>query len=130
VPSWRITEASIEAATALLKETLEEKWDGDTVIIYHLFDNSCYLAVNSDGSTNLPVRSKKDGNYHVSGALGLVDRDGFKELFSCSVPLLRASGNNRKLIIAPLMRYVLEGCCANLAHCTNRTRDYTSTHPS
>jgi hypothetical protein len=62
----------------------------------------------------------------VLGALGLVDRDGFKELFSCSVPLLRAGGNNKKLILAPLMRYVLEGCCANPSHCNNRTRDYRS----
>jgi hypothetical protein len=55
---------------------------------------------------------------------GLIDRDSFKELFSSSVPLLRAGVNKRKIILAPLMRYVLEGCCENPAHCINRNSDY------
>jgi hypothetical protein len=28
VPGWRVTDTAIESSTALLRETLEEKWEG------------------------------------------------------------------------------------------------------
>jgi hypothetical protein len=54
------------------------------------------------------------------GALSLVDRDTFKQLFSVAVTLLRAGGQHKKVIITPLMRYDAENCCDDLVHCTNR----------
>jgi hypothetical protein len=75
--------------------------------VYNLFDNSCYLSVGTDGSRALPSKCKKDGVYVVPGALGFIDRDAFKDLFGSAVPLLRAGGQHRKIILVPLMRYVL-----------------------
>jgi hypothetical protein len=36
-----------------------------------------------------------------------------------SVPLLRAAGENPKLIISPLVRYINAPCCENAGHVTN-----------
>jgi hypothetical protein len=120
VPGWKISEESVETSIELLKEILEEHWAGETVILYQLFDNTTFFSIGTDGSATLPRKSWTDGLYHVEGALGLLDRDAFKVYFSTAVPLLRAGGMCKKLIISPMMRYAAENCCANPAHCTNR----------
>jgi hypothetical protein len=120
VPGWTISEANVESSAALLREILDEKWEGDTVIMYQLFDNTTFYCVSADGSAVLPKKSREDGKYHIVGALSLVDRDTFKQLFSVAVSLLRAGGQHKKVIITPLMRYAAENCCDDPAHCTNR----------
>jgi hypothetical protein len=97
----------VEASIGLLKEFLEEEWTGDTIVVYQLFDNSSFFGISADGTASLPVRGT-DGKYHVEGALGMIDRDNCKQLFSMSVPLLRAGGQNKKVLISPLSRYALE----------------------
>jgi hypothetical protein len=94
VPGWSVSEANVELACELLKEVLEEDWEDDTVpvIVYQLFDNSTFMYVGLDGTAGLPLKSTVDGNYHVPGAIGLNDRDAFKQLFSQAVPLLRGGG--------------------------------------
>jgi hypothetical protein len=74
----------------------------------------------------IPVRGA-DRKYHVIGALGLIDRDSFKQLFSKAVPIFRAGGQNKKFIISPLCRYALENCCDDSTHCTNRGSNLTKT---
>jgi hypothetical protein len=118
-PGWKITADSASAMSALLKDVLEEEWDGDIVIVYQLFDNSSYVAVGTDGTATPPAKGS-DGRYHINGALAMVDRDQFKQLFSLAVPLLRAGGQNKKILVSPLCRYALENCCDNPSHCTNR----------
>jgi hypothetical protein len=119
VPGWRISAENVEASIGLLKEVLEEEWNGETIIVYQLFDNSAFFGISADGTASLPVRGT-DGKYHVEGALGMIDRDNFKQLFSMSVPLLRAGGQNKKVLISPLSRYALESCCDDASHCSNR----------
>jgi hypothetical protein len=36
------------------------------------------------------------------------------------VPLLRAGGNHKKVLLSPLMRYIMESYCNDPTHCTNR----------
>jgi hypothetical protein len=50
----------------------------------------------------------------------MVDRDSFKKNFGTAVPLLRAGGLHKKVLISPLIRYAVSNCCDNEAHCTNR----------
>jgi hypothetical protein len=115
------TSPSVEANISLLKEVLEEEWTGDKipVVVYQLFDNSSFFGISADGTASLPVRGT-DGKYHVEGALGMIDRENFKQLFSMSVPLLRAGGQNKKVLVSPLGRYALESCCDDASHCSNR----------
>jgi hypothetical protein len=124
VPGWKVSEMNVERACELLKEVLEEEWEDDTVIIYQLYDNSTFMYVGPDGTAGLPLKSTVDGKYHVPGAIGLVDRDAFKQLFSQAVPLLRAGGQHKKVLLSPQMRYTLEGCCTDDAHCSNRKTFY------
>jgi hypothetical protein len=52
--------------------------------------------------------------------MGMIDRDNFKQLYSMSVPLLRAGGQHKKVLLSPLSRYAVESCCDNNTHCSNR----------
>jgi hypothetical protein len=119
VLGWKISDENVESSIALLCEVLEEDWEGETVVLYQLFDNSCYYSIGTDGSAALPTKSSTDNRYHIIGALGMVDRDTFKQLFSAVVPLLRAGGQNKKVILSPLMRYAIESCCDSAGHCVN-----------
>jgi hypothetical protein len=116
VPGWKINNENVESSIALLREVLEEEWEGETVVMYELFDNSCYYAIGTDGSATLPSKSSTDNKYHIIGALRMVDRDSFKQLFSAVV---RAGGQN-KVILSNLMRYAIESCCDSAGHCVNR----------
>jgi hypothetical protein len=82
---WKITADSVAAMSALLKEVLEEDWDSEIVIVYQLFDNSSYIGIGTDGTGMPPVKGA-DGRYHIVGALSMVDREQFKQLFSLAVP--------------------------------------------
>jgi hypothetical protein len=120
MPGWKISSAAVESSIELLKEVLDEGWDGETVIIYQIFDNSSFYSIGTDGSAELPLKNSTDGKYHIIGALGMVDRDEFKQQFSLAVPLFRAGGLHKKIIVSPLMRYAIESCCDSALHCTNR----------
>jgi hypothetical protein len=120
VPGWRVTADNVESCCELLKEELKDEWEGETIVLYQLFDNTSFYAIGSDGSATLPVRSRVDGKYHIKGALGMVDRDTFKQDFSNAVPLLRAGGLNKKILLSPLIRYAVSNCCDAADHCTNR----------
>jgi hypothetical protein len=49
-----------------------------------------------------------------------VDRDEFKQHFSKAVPLLRAGGQHKKILLTPLIRYAIQICCENTEHRSNR----------
>jgi hypothetical protein len=120
VPRWRLTEAAVEDSVALLRDVIDECWEGETVVMYQLFDNTSFYSIGTDGTAALPRRSPVDGKYHIPGALGMVDRDSFKKEFGTAVPLLRAGGLHKKVLISPLIRYAVSNCCDNEDHCTNR----------
>jgi hypothetical protein len=50
VLGWKISRASVDSGCTLLKEVLEELWEGDTVVIYQMVDNTTYYAVMEDGT--------------------------------------------------------------------------------
>jgi hypothetical protein len=119
VPGWRISAENVELMIRDLKSVLEEDYNGETLIIYHLFDNSTYLSCLADGTKQLPVKLG-DGKYHIPGRVVYVDRTGFRELFTLVLPLLRAGMDHTKLLLTPIIRYALEPCCGNPAHVTNK----------
>jgi hypothetical protein len=119
VPGWRATSESVATVISELSSVLEEEYNGETFVIYQLYDNSSYLACSPDGDRSLPVKLG-DGRYHVPGRLVFVDRAGFRELFTITLPLLRAGKNHTKILLTPIMRYALAACCDNPAHVTNK----------
>jgi hypothetical protein len=88
VPRWRISAENVEIMIWDLKSVLDEEYNGETLIIYHLFDNSTYLSCAVDGTKQLPVKMS-DGKYHIPSHVVYVDRSGFRELFTLALPLLR-----------------------------------------
>jgi hypothetical protein len=126
VPGWTVTEKNVEKAVADLEKELKVVSELDTVIIYQLFDNSVYFEVREDGLRSLP--SKVDGKYHMVGELHMAERPVLKSLFSQALPLFRAGGENLKVIISLMMRYIAGSCCTNSAHLTNKgTIEYKTT---
>jgi hypothetical protein len=119
IPGWRATPDTVTTAISDLNAVLDEEFSGETILIFQLYDNSCFLSCDPDGNTSLPT--KRDNVYHVPGRLTYVDRAGFRELFTTTLPLLRAGRNHVKILLTPLMRYALESCCKDPTHIINRS---------
>ena len=69
-----------------------------------MFDNSVYFSSSEAGETPLLKRGG-DGLYHIPGELVLADWAALKKIVNTALPLLRAGGKNKKIIISPLPRY-------------------------
>jgi hypothetical protein len=126
-PGWTVTEANVTKMAAQLQEVLAEEWDGPMYILYHLFENSVFMAVGKDGGRSLPVESRHDGQYHVLGELSCATRQEFKVLFSTALPLLQAGGQHHKVLLSPLLRYICAPCCSLAGHVTNRDENFGMT---
>jgi hypothetical protein len=116
MPGFKISDSSIENMVELLGDVVEMS-EKRVVIIYQLYDNSVFFAGKQDGSRSLPV--KIDKMYHVEGRLEYADHNTIKHLVNSTIPLLRAGGDNEKIILSPLPRY-MKPCCRDKTHVTNR----------
>jgi hypothetical protein len=112
---------NVEEVKSNLSAVLSEDYEGETVIVYQLFDNSFYKSCNAEGVRTLPVKLL-DNKYHVQGRLVMADRDEFRGLFTEVLPLLRAGLQHTKILLTPLVRYLLQPCCRDPTHLTNRCK--------
>jgi hypothetical protein len=71
------------------------------------------------GELTAPIKLPGSSRYHVNGKLAMVSREQFRDIYNISVPLLRAGGDNAKLIVSPLPRYTTAPCCRAPGHLTN-----------
>jgi hypothetical protein len=118
-PGWRITTDNVSSMCQQLSTVLAESYDGETMIVYQLFDNNFYMVCDEDGVRSLPAKGT-DNKYHVQGRLVTADRDEVRRLFTEVLPLLRAGLDSSKFLISPLMRYIGKSCCSNPMHIVNR----------
>jgi hypothetical protein len=116
MPNWRIGHGSIDGLKQLIQEATKSS-DPDTVVL-QLLDNSCYYARSQDGSRHL-ARKGDDDIYHMEGDVQVCSRDIQYEHFDAIKPLLDIFDKKRTLILTPLPRYAVAGCCNNLEHCAN-----------
>jgi hypothetical protein len=124
VRGWRLTEASVEEKAKELAEIVSSTDQTKTTIVYQLYDNSSYLVKRSDGTRGLPEKGP-DGKYHIDGKLEVATREEAKRMVSSSIPLLRAGGQCRKMILTPSGRYKYFPCCNTRGHCSNmKERNY------
>jgi hypothetical protein len=100
-----------------LKEEIREK-DPTTVILF-LLDNSVYYGRLEDGS-NVAARKHSDGIYHIEGEVALCGRETLLHHFNTLKPVLDQIGRKRGILVAPMPRYIVAGCCSNPGHCSNR----------
>jgi hypothetical protein len=125
MPGFRVRDEIIETATCLLQEALLDNTHRN-VVVYQLLDNNVIFESREDGSRAMPSKGPDDNCYHIKGKLEYPDHSVVKNLVNSITPLLRAGGDNEKLILSPLPRYI-KRCCKDKTHLTNkRDEDYAS----
>ncbi len=70
------------------------------------------------GESHLP-RKGPDNVYHIEGRLTVASKDNVKEMFAAIMPIIKAGGDSRKIILGPLSRYWRRSCCGNSSHHLN-----------
>jgi hypothetical protein len=124
VRGWRLSEKTVEEKVKELTEIVSQCDEKRTTVVYQLYDNVSFFAKKADGTRNLPEKGQ-DGKFHVDGRLEVATRDEAKRMVSTSIPLLRAGGQCRKLVLTPGSRYRYNPCCLTRGHCSNlKERNY------
>jgi hypothetical protein len=101
-----------------LSELLESTDEKRTTVVYQLFDNMSFMVKKLDGMRHLPKKGP-NGKYHVDGKLDISSREKMKKLVSKSIPLLRAGGHCRKIVLTPAARFKRSPWCNTRGHCSN-----------
>jgi hypothetical protein len=85
-------------------ENLAKLLDMDKATVLQLFDNSCYMAGRPGRVKLLPAHGS-NGRCRITGPLLVADKPGIKDLLGTAMPLIRALGSARKLVLKPLAQY-------------------------
>ena len=114
-PGWVASPVKIKTMTESLSLITATE---NTPVVLDLFSNSAYRFLQYDGTSSLPQHSKN--GYHLPGDVILAENATFAKLIEILKPLLNAVDSRKKIIIPPLPRYIVAGCCQKADHCTNR----------
>ena len=117
--SWRPTTSAVERACAELTAALAGLKEENAVVIFQLLDCAAYYARTEEGGL-LPSRQGTGGKYHIDGDLVVAPKEMFLQFLKVCLPLLRVGAKFKKLLLSPLPRYWLGGCCDNVNHAPNR----------
>ncbi len=85
------------------------KRSSKTLVVFDLFDNAAYASGSGGHATN----------HHIRGPVKIAENQQLGRAIMDANPLLEAAGEEAKVILAPLPRYVSGPCCRDPAHCTN-----------
>jgi hypothetical protein len=113
----RLHPQSVEEIIPRVREAIQEM--DPSVIVFYFLDNSIFYSRSSDGSRMAP-RKGDDGIFHIDGVVTIASSDVCREHMAVLKPLLNLVGKKRGIVIAPLPRYIVTGCCSNPEHCSNR----------
>jgi hypothetical protein len=92
----------------------------EDVIIVQTFDTGLYMAAPDEGGLLPPVK-QLDGSYHIHGDLVLLTKDLQYDLFKQILSELEKWKENDTIFLAPLPRYLTDGCCTAPHHMQNRS---------
>jgi hypothetical protein len=113
----RLHPQSVEEITPRVLEAIQEM--DPSVVVFYCLDNSIFYSRTSDGSRTAPRRGE-DGLFHIEGEVTIASSDVCREHMAALKPLLQMVGKKRGIIISPLPRYIVSGCCSDPQHCSNR----------
>jgi hypothetical protein len=116
--NWRVSRESCNSLADSIRRTIE--LEDPVVVVLITLDGSTFFAKKEDGSRVLP-RKGDDGIYHVEGDLVVASPDTQSEHLDLMKPVFDAIGRKPGLIISPMPRYIIDGCCQNKEHVANRT---------
>ena len=95
-PFWKLNVDNISTTIKSLEEAVRS--NPSATVIFQMFDRSVYFSISEEGELTLPKRCE-DSRFHVPGELVQADWYSLKKIFATAVPLIRAGGKNRKLIL-------------------------------
>jgi hypothetical protein len=119
--NWRITRESCESMANTITETIDQE-DPAAVVLF-MMDGSVFYTRGQDGSRTLPRRGE-DGKFHIKGDLTVCSQEIQAEHLNTMKPILDAVGRRPCIVISPMPRYVVEGCCQDPEHVKNRGERY------
>ncbi len=73
----------------------------NTISVVHLLGNNVFMVDTPGGEKRLPAKGN-NVNYHVEERLYVASRDTMKEMFCATLPVMKAGGDCRKVILSPL----------------------------
>jgi hypothetical protein len=114
---WRISPESCTNMATTIGNAINDN-DPATVVL-QLLDSSMYYVRGADGTRELP-RKGDDGKYHVRGELMVASYEQQTEHFHALKPILDVIGKRPCLIVAPMPRFIIDGCCKDARHVSNR----------
>jgi hypothetical protein len=117
VQNWRVNRASCESLAIRIDDAIKES--DPEVIVLQLLDGSCFNARGEDGSRTLPVKAA-DGKFHIVGDMVVCPGEVQLEHLNGLKPIFDAIDKRPCLMVMPMPRYVIEGCCGDSSHIANR----------
>jgi len=100
-----------------VEESLGNMRTSDIVVV-QILDSSSYMARTEEGG-DLPICQFANGEFHVVGELVYAGKEKQLHLLKTILPILRLLENRRVIFMVPLLRYVVNACCADEEHLTN-----------
>ncbi len=88
------------------------------MIIYCL-DNSSFCQADGDGVIT-PITKLADNKYQVVGEIIVAHEITMAAAVANLKRILAVCGGRKVFIITPLLRYINDSCCGDLAHCTHK----------
>jgi hypothetical protein len=102
----------LEVATKLEEKKVDTE-------VFQLLDANVYWALQEDGSA-IAARCGPDKKYHMDGDIITSSKSAQHSLFNNLRPLFEAVNGKDFLLVTPLPRYVIDGCCYDTEHMPNR----------
>jgi hypothetical protein len=91
----------------------------EDILVVQVFDSGLFMAAPKEGGL-IPHCKNLDGTYHMHGDLTLLAKDMQYELFKQLFKDIEKHKDNITIFLAPLPRYMEEGCCGDRDHMPNR----------
>ena len=117
MPAWRAIRDKIPPMVAWIETVMADEPE-DSLVFFQLLDSSMYLARTDEGGL-APAKPCSDGIYHVEGKSTLAPKEFQYGIFQMIKPILEAAGPKPIVIISPLLRFLLKGCCDSASHIPN-----------
>jgi hypothetical protein len=105
--------------TANISDKLTGGTDFDLIIL-QLFDNTSFYARTCAGGLIPCRRELNSSSYHIDGDLVLQPLEALERSFDVCNPIFHACRGNKVVILSPLPRYIMAGCCQDKEDAPNR----------
>jgi hypothetical protein len=90
------------------------------LILLQLFDNTSFYARTCEGGLIPCRRELNSSTYHIDGDLVLQPFEALERSFEDCKPIFDACREYKAIILSPMPRYIMAGCCQDEEHAPNR----------